>query len=154
MTNSIPAGETLSAAVIRAAFSALAQRLGDAATLTFHPESHDETLTLTPANPRSVEVSFEYGTEPEGAGEVRFDIAGADEPVYDLGYMIELTQAAIAGRVIVAEDWLRREVTITSSSGQDWKYQATGLLGALLFKRNWRPRARITTFEPYRANLN
>jgi len=28
-----------------------------------------------------VAVSFTYDLDPEGAGEVRFDIAGADEPV-------------------------------------------------------------------------
>jgi len=110
MTSPESAEEQLSVAAIRGAFAAIAQGLGEAVDLRFVSDELDETVILTPTNPRSVEVSFVYGTEPEGVGEVRFDIAGADEPVYDLGYILELTQAAIAGRVVVVEDWLRREV--------------------------------------------
>ena len=81
---------------------------------------------------------------------MRFDIAGADEPVYELSYMLGLTDAAIAGRVVVIEDRLRREVIITDESGQESRHQVTGLLGSLLFRRGWRRRAETTTFEPYR----
>lgn len=140
----------LTAAVIRATFSDLARELGGAATLTFNPDGASETLILSPTNPRSVPVSFTYDLDPEGAGEVRFDIAGADEPVYELAYMLELTDAAVAGRVVVVEDRLRREVLITDRAGQQSTHQVSGLLGALLYRGGWRRQARTNTFAPYR----
>jgi len=69
--------EALTAPAIRAAFTDLARKLDGAATLTFDPDGPSETLTLSPTNPRSVAVSFTYDLDPQGAGEVRFDIAGA-----------------------------------------------------------------------------
>lgn len=81
---------------------------------------------------------------------MRFEVAGADEPVYELDHMLELTDAAIAGRVVVIADWLRCEVVITDRSGRESRHQVTGLIGALLFGRDWRRRARTTTSEPYR----
>lgn len=140
----------LTADAIQVAFTGLASELAGAATLTFDPDGSSETLTLNPSNPRSAAVSFDYDVGPEGAGEVRFDIAGADEPVYELSYVLELADAAIAGRVVVIEDRWRREVIITDKSGQEGRHQVTGLLGAMLFRRDWRRRAKTTTFEPYR----
>lgn len=63
--------------------------------------------------------------------------------------MLELAEAAIAGRVVVVEDWLRREVVITNRLGEEARHQVTSVLGALLFNRNWRQRAQTTAFEPY-----
>jgi hypothetical protein len=106
---------------------------------------------LTPTNPNAVPVSFTYDVDDSDAGEVRFDIAGVDEPVYEVDYMLELTAAAVTGRVVVVEDFLRREVLITIESGEQSSHQVTGLLGALLYGRDWRRKARSRTFEPYRA---
>lgn len=142
--------EVLTATAIRAAFTSLASGLSEAATLRFYPDGPSETLTLSPINACSVPVSFTYDLNPEGAGEVRFDVAGADEPVYELDYMLELTDTAVAGRVVVVEDWLRRDVVITDKLGQHSSYQVTGLLGALMYGRNWRRKAQTRTFEPYR----
>ena len=135
----------------RARLEDRAHDLEGCATLHVREDSTGQSLLLVPDNPRAIGVSlFDHG---DGTSAICFtgeENGISDETTYEPQDVDFYVDAAVGGNVRYLDGLGRRSVQVDSGDGYktvDTEYQPWSLFPIF----GWRSRARVSQFEPYRA---